>query len=329
MADPEEQILKTIEQANSLPTVPAIAVAILRMSHDPRTSIEKLAETLEKDPALAAKTLRFANSSYYGASQPIVSMPQALVRIGIRGTRMLALSFSLIGACNKIGATEFDFPAFWRRSLTTSVAARRIALCSVRHLAEPVFVGALLSDIGCPVLAATFPQQYRAIEKMLVSGQRNLADLESRLMGVDHAAVGKMVIEAWHLPGVLAEAVGAHHDPQRLDPESEAFNVAAVIMAASDLADIVIRGTTQSRIKRLATTFNEYFSFGGRHMDVLLKDLWPETRSVAAMLDVPVPSVDQVQEAAKSEMLKLTLEQATQRVAAGAAQGGPCGGESG
>jgi len=99
-------------------------------------------------------------------------------------------------------------------------------------------------------------------------------------------------------------------------------------MAASELADIVIRGSTPSRIRRLATTFNEYFSFGGRHMDVLLKDLWPEIRSVATMLDVPVPSVDRVQEAAKSEMLKLTLEQATEQVTAGAAQSGPGDSES-
>ena len=47
MSDNEAKILKTIKEAA---TLPAVAVAILQLSQDPRISIEKMAETMEKDP---------------------------------------------------------------------------------------------------------------------------------------------------------------------------------------------------------------------------------------------------------------------------------------
>jgi HD-like signal output (HDOD) protein len=307
LGEREEQLLKAVAEANTLPTVPAVAIAILRLSHDPRVSIEKMAEAMERDPALAAKTLRFANSSYYGTATPIVSLPQALVRIGIRGAKMLALSFSLIDVCHKGGVGDFSFPAFWFHSLTTSVAARRIAGRSLRHLADQAFIGGLLADLGCPILARTFPAEYRSVDKMIRTGLRDLADTEQRLLGISHPKVSGMLLKSWRLPAELVAAVAAHHDLTLTDRDSPEFTTAALIMAASDLAEIIISGATKERIHRLATAFRDYFSFTAAHIDLILKDLGPEVQQVGAMLDVPLPPIDQLHAEAKSEMLKLAL----------------------
>lgn len=302
-----------------MPTIPGVALDILAMSQDPETSIEALAETIERDPALAAKTLKFANSTYYGAARPIVSLSQALIRIGMRGAKMLALSFSLIGASRQVGPRGFDYPAYWYRSLTTSVAARRIALRSVRHLADHAFIAGLLADVGCPVLAATFPKPYTMVQKMLVAGQSDLPQIEQRLVGVTHTDVSRMVLEAWHLPPVLCEAVGGHHDLRTLSKDSEAFDVAAVILAASDVADIIMRGASQQRVNRLAAAFRGYFSFSGEHVGLLTRDLGPEIRRAAGMLDVPLPPAEEIHEQAKSEMLKLAISEMTGPASADAA----------
>lgn len=303
----EQRILSAIKQGRALPTIPAVAVEVLRMSHDPRVSIEKMAEALERDPALAAKTLRFANSSYYGASKPIVSLPQALVRIGIRGAKMLALSFSLLGACDKITAGELDYNVFWHRSLTTSVAARRIAVRSVRHQADQALVAGLLADSGCVILAHLFPRQYRLIDRAVEGGRADRAIAERRILGTDHMSVGRLLLESWHLPSELCEAVGAHHDVTRLEPDSDSLTVAALILAAGELADILIHGAAPVRIQRLAAAFSEYFSFGPRHIEVLLRGMAPEICAIGQMLDVSVPPIDDLQEEAKTEMLKVAM----------------------
>lgn len=313
MNDNEQRILSAIKQGHVLPTIPAVAVEVLRMSHDPRTSIGKMAEIIERDPALAAKTLRFANSSYYGASKPIVGLPQALVRIGIRGAKMLALSFSLLNACDAIPAGELDYDAFWHRSLTTSVAARRIAMQSVRHQADQAFVVALLADSGCMVLARVFPRKYRLVERAVEVGRKDRAIAERHILGTDHMSVGRLLLESWHMPSELCEAIGAHHDVTRLEPDSDSFTVAALIMAASELTDILIHGSTPMRIQHLAAAFGEYFSFGPKHIEVLLRGMAPEISATGQMLDVNVPPVDDLQEEAKAEMLKVAMAEVAEK----------------
>ena len=302
-----ERILATIKSNDALPSIPAVALEVLRLSQDPRVSIEKLAEVIERDPALAAKVLRFANSAYYGTSKPIVGLPQALIRIGVRSAKMLALSFSLLGVCDKLGPTDYDFAGFWYRSLTTSVAARRIASRSVRQLADTAFMAALLADVGCPVLARTYPREYHLLEKSVTFGQRDLVTVEQRLLGISHPQVSQIVLAAWRLPKQLCDAVAAHHDLTQLSRDDDAFTIAAVVLAASDLAEIIIHGASAERIARLATAFRVYFSFEAQHIELLLKDLSPEVERVGQMLEVALPPAEQMHDEAKKLMLQLAL----------------------
>jgi len=320
MSNSEAGVLKSIRDSLVLPTVPAVALAILRLAQDPRVSIERMAESLEKDPALAGKVLRFANSSYYAPTSRILSLPQAIIRIGIRRVKMLALSFSLLDVCGQTGAHGFDFPAYWQRSLTMSVAARRIAERSTRNkVSDQAFIAALLADVGCPVLAGAFPAQYRSVEKLVPVGQRELVELETNFIGVAHPRASAMILEAWRLPGEFVEAVAAHHDLSLIEADAAGFPVAIVLATAADLADIITLGVSERRISRLAANLRQHFAFTAQHIDLLLKDLGPEIERVGALLNVPLPQADQIHAQAKAEILKLAMQEDL----AGAGQGGP------
>ena len=307
MAPQEEQILGLIRSTGGLPTIPAVALAIIRLSQNSDTTIEELARTLEKDPALTAKTLRFANSAYYGTAKPIVGLSQALVRVGLRGARMLALSFGLVEACSKQCA-GFEFPPFWLRSLATATTARRIADRSMRKLSDHAFVGALLSDVGCPILARIFPQKYKPIHKLALASPKRLDEIEQDLLGISHPKVSRLLLESWRLPSEVVEAVAVHHDASRLPRDHEAFPVAATIMAASDLTDIIIRGSTPRRVQRVAGLFREMFSFSAEHVGLVLQDVEAEIQSIGKLLEVPLPPIELVHARAKAEMLQLALQ---------------------
>jgi len=303
----QDRIQRIIDDARALPTIPAVAMSILQVVQNPRVSIEEMASLMEKDPALAAKTLRFANSSYYGASQPIVNLQQALVRLGVRAAAVMALSFTLVETCKKTAAGAFNFSSFWERSLVTSVCARRIAKCSIQRLTDHAFSAALLADVGCPLLGKMFPEQYGAVEMRLKSTIEDLPDIESRMFGINHADVGAILLDRWHVPEDLVKAVGAHHAPESLPPEGDAFAVAAVVNAAGKLADIVIRGSTEHRVKALTDMFERHFSFKASHVEVVLKNVGPEVHSVAEMLGLALPPVDQIEAEAKAELLRVAL----------------------
>ncbi|MBN2583046.1 MAG: HDOD domain-containing protein [Planctomycetes bacterium] len=316
MKPDKSRLQQFLDDAHALPTVPAVAMAVLRMAQNPRVSIDKMAKAMEKDPALAAKTLRFANSSYYGLDKPIINLSQALVRIGIRATTVLALSFSLVEAGKRAAHRNFDFPAFWQRSLVTSVAARRIAQYSIRDQADNVFVGALLADIGCPFLCQAHPDRYLAVINRHRMTSDDLAVIESRTFGICHADISGLLLNRWHMPATLVSAVAAHHDLNSLEPDKPEFDMAVVIMAASLMADILIRGAIEQRVATLADLFRKYFLFKPSHVNTIVTSVQPEVLSVAKMLEIDVPPLDGLEAQAKAEMLRVAMNAATRAPAA-------------
>ena len=53
---------KSILNADSLPSLPAVAMEVLRLTSQEGTTLDDLAATIAKDPALAAKLLKLSNS---------------------------------------------------------------------------------------------------------------------------------------------------------------------------------------------------------------------------------------------------------------------------
>ncbi len=296
-------------------------MSVLRMAQNPRVSIEQMARVIEKDPALAAKVLRFVNSSYYGLDKPITSLPQAIVRLGIRATTVLALSFSLVEAGKRAADKQFDFPWFWLRSLAAAITARRIAHYSVRDQADQAFVGALLADIGCPFLHRAQPERYAVVMKRYRMTSDDLSVIESRALGVTHADVSALLLSRWRLSETLVAAVGAHCDISSLDPDRPEFSIAVVIMTASLIADMLIRGPIEQRVATLADLFRRYFTLQPGHVDVILTSLRPELQDIAAMLELRLPPLDDLENQAKTEMLRVAMRAAMPAAGAAVADG--------
>ena len=67
-------IEKLLENDIILPSPPAVAIRILESVKKSDTSFEKLARIISSDSALASKTLRVANSAFYGLPKKIGSV---------------------------------------------------------------------------------------------------------------------------------------------------------------------------------------------------------------------------------------------------------------
>src|SRR5215212_10367483 len=91
-----DQLMEQIRKCPTLPSLPRVAVEIIKLTEDPKTAIPELARIVSQDPALSAKVLRTVNSSFYGLSHTIASVDHALVVLGLDGVKTLVLSFSLV-----------------------------------------------------------------------------------------------------------------------------------------------------------------------------------------------------------------------------------------
>ena len=77
---------KALFQKENLPSIPTVALEILRLSKDPSVSVEDLGEVISADPALSAKILKLANSSLYRRGEEITTLPKAAVLLGLKNS---------------------------------------------------------------------------------------------------------------------------------------------------------------------------------------------------------------------------------------------------
>ena len=125
-----------------LPALPAVVLELIQSLGDSEVSAEQLAAKISQDQAIAAKTLRLANSSFYGLPRQVTSIAEATTILGLRTLRSVATAAGLAGGFASSRCEGFDFDAFWRHGalpvLPGGVSSFKIA-ASFNDFGEPLF----------------------------------------------------------------------------------------------------------------------------------------------------------------------------------------------
>lgn len=227
------------EKIRALPSLPSVAVDLLAGIDREDVDIGQLARHISADQAIAARTLKVANSSFYGLQGRIHSIHEAIVVLGFRSVRSLVIStaaFSTLAALSPAGG--YESRSFWRHSVGAAVVARHLALLSGRN-PESAFTAGLLHDIGVLVLAACFPDFFRAHwgrNAQLAEG----FEREPGGVATLHAEAGSVLAAQWRLPAALVDAIALHHqaDAATGQPLTDLTHAADVLAHALELAGI-------------------------------------------------------------------------------------------
>lgn len=227
-----------IRQIQELPSLPVVVLELLSSMDQDDTDVHVLAQKIELDQALAAKTLRIANSSFYGMQSKVTSIPQAVSVLGFHSIRTVVTACALTGSFAPVSG-GFDFQAFWRHSLATAIAARLLAP-HLRVNPETAFTAGLLHDLGTLVLVTRFPAEHALVRSYRQAHDCQMADAELAVIGIDHAQVGSALAAYWKFPETIQQAVADHHAIDRLEAGGLplAVHLANAVALALDLAGV-------------------------------------------------------------------------------------------
>lgn len=215
-----------LAQVDNLPPAPRILPRLLSELSDPETDVSRIVDLVAVDTVLTAKLLGTCNSAFFGNSQPVEDVSEAVNRLGFEAVyRTVAV---VNGAnCFKLrGTAEADADQLWRHSVTTAFAAQFIAedIGLDRSL---LFTAGILHDLGKVVLAG-------------LKGKGNAGEpsgpvlnWEKLTFGFSHAEIGGRMLERWRFSDHLVASVKYHHDPAA---SGEAAKLAACVALADALA---------------------------------------------------------------------------------------------
>lgn len=205
-----------IRQIRELPSLPAVVLELLSSMEQQDIDVHVLAHKIELDQAMAAKTLRIANSSFYGMQSEVTSIAQAVSVLGFHSIRTVVTACALTGSFAPVAGSGFDFQGFWRHSLATAVVARLLAP-HMRVNPETAFTAGLLHDLGTLVLATRFPDQHALVRSYRQRHDCQMIEAELAVLAIDHAQVGSALAAYWKFPAAIQQAVADQHAIARLD----------------------------------------------------------------------------------------------------------------
>ncbi|MCE5250850.1 HDOD domain-containing protein [bacterium] len=222
-----ETLKDTIASHPGFASVPKLAVPIITMANDDRTSLTDLAKLIEMDPEFSARILEIANSSAYGFRRKITSISHAVVLLGWNAIKMLALGSTILSQMSTRNHRLFS------HCTQTAQIARFLAQEANFYKIEEIAVVGLLHDIGAFILEMYFPNEYLKARQYAIDHSVPIFVGERELFDIDHADVGGWTLEEWKLPENISDSVAKHH---RFDPAHYHARKTAVIHVADVLA---------------------------------------------------------------------------------------------
>lgn len=220
-----------IKNIRDLPSLPVVVMDVLRSFEQRDANISVLADKVARDQALAAKTLRLANSSFYGLQRKVTTIQQAITILGFDSVRTLITAAAVI---DKFGCSKhafFDAKAFWRHAIGTALCAKMLAR-QLNLNQDYAFISGLLHDIGKLVLVSRFPQEYANAVAHQQAHDCFATEAERAVLGLDHPTVGRALAEHWKFPLTMQKAIANHHAPE----DSDIGDIPALVHVADAIA---------------------------------------------------------------------------------------------
>ncbi|MFC4728498.1 HDOD domain-containing protein [Coralloluteibacterium thermophilus] len=211
----------------NLPTPSGVALRVVALAEDPNVELADVANLLLRDPALAAKIMRTANSPLYATQRRVENLRQALTLLGLNGALTLALGFLLSRTLHRPGPPMApDLVRIWQRAALCATICRVLATHLRMPRGEELMLAGLMRDIGALALAHLEPVLYAEVCRQ-ARDEAELQALERARFGADRAEVGRAIARHWRLPDYLVLAI----EESRNLPCSERF-VTCVAVAA-------------------------------------------------------------------------------------------------
>jgi putative nucleotidyltransferase with HDIG domain len=204
-----------------LPLLPGVAMEVTNVAAQENADARVIAELLRKDQAIAAHVLRVVASPVYSGRTQIVSLQQAVARLGVQKIREIALAIAFRVGVFKLKGFEQEITGMFQHSVGAAMFAQEIARTTRRNV-EDAFMCGLLHDVGRPVILQALVQ-ILAEQKLHVPASAVIA-----ATGELHTDVGGSLADSWGLPEAVEMSIRHHHSSSPPDAHVNSVRITAL-----------------------------------------------------------------------------------------------------
>lgn len=232
---PRPSIEAAVRECPGLPALRSVDSALRQLLNSDQSHTGQISDLIRRDPSLTARLLRLVNSVYYGLSTQVKSIDEAVLYLGIRQIRQLAMVTPVLEDFQKLaGSIPFPWREFWRHCIAVATLTRELTSALSDPADDSGYVAGLVHDVGVIVMAASFPTHFSAIHHRVAAGGPSLSAVETECLGMDHAELGALYLRHHRLHAAMVEAALHHNQPELANDQRQ-------IVAAVQIADLLVR----------------------------------------------------------------------------------------
>ena len=219
-----------IRQVVNLPTIPETMTRVTALLDDPNVELDEVAEVILTDQVMASRVIKIVNSPMFRPMHQIKSLKRALIYLGFRRIREIALTCSIIKTFEgKEGV--FDVKTFWEHSFGVGIVSKIIAQRVRYPETEKAYICGIVHDIGEVFLSSYMSAEFQKIVDLIKGTCHSFAEGELFMLGATHCDLGFCLAKKWNFPLEYCDVIENHHTPKdaTFDP---------MLVAIVNLADL-------------------------------------------------------------------------------------------
>ncbi len=230
-----EQIQKIL-QGISIPPQPQIMVDLQMEQVMPDPDLDRIAKLISQDVGLSGTVLKVVNSPFYGLTNKITSIRQAVSILGMNSVVNIVNGISIKSslADEKIKALT----RFWDTAMDIAMTSATIAKQVGYPHPDNAYALGLFHNAGVPLLMQRVDNYIEIMEESYSENYERVIDFENAQLNTNHAVLGYFTAKSWHLPKLLCDIIAEHHSCKRMfSADRNTENDRTTLMAILKMAE--------------------------------------------------------------------------------------------
>ena len=305
--------------SEALPTPPTALVQIVKAAGDPEVSVSALSQMLQAEPSLTAALLAMANSAVYVGDEAVTTVKKAIVTLGLRAVRNVAVAHAVRLITAEADAGDLDGVQFWEDSLRRGSLALILAQTAGYEDGVEAFTLGLIQDLGTLAIAVEHREQSSKIQRSIAFPAPERMEVERQISGQTHVEYLVAKGREWGLPEDMLRVIGLTHSDKPVLADRRLQRLREICMVADAVADVVQTNANPAAISLANQRLDSVTTREPLVMETLLDGASAKMAQMSDEFQIRIgrqPSFRQLMENANEALIQINLsyEELTRRL---------------
>jgi HD-like signal output (HDOD) protein len=295
------RLRRALGKDGDFPASAKVVSELRQLTSDPNTTANQITEVILQEPSLGMRLLSVVNSPFYQRGQPIMTVSQAVLRIGMKPLAELCAGLVLLQKFVPASRRGGAFATCLRKMLVTSLLASTITKESTPKTPgstdhECGYLAGCLAEMGTLLLAYYFPQILDAALKRSESKKQDLGKSIFEITGLTPLKLSLEILNSLNLPqyyiDILSTAEGMSKVTQQPQKSGSKLGIAAsALNVAQSLSDAVASSRSKKEIDQLLGSLAKNVELDTAVVKASLGMLPDMFKSHCSIIEVDLPAI--------------------------------------